>query len=85
MARPSNLFFKGLYQLWLVPDDDSDADLQILGAYDALAQAMLAKAAAEQGITDDSIVEVTKRVDVFTHYEDVSSTVNGTAQNRSIG
>lgn len=21
MARPSNVFFKGLYQLWLVPDD----------------------------------------------------------------
>lgn len=82
MARPSNVFFKGLYQLWRVPDEDSDDDLELLGAYDDLAQAMLAKAAAEQGISDDSIVEITKRVDVFTHYEDVSSTVNGTAQNR---
>jgi len=82
MARPSNVFFKGLYQLWLVPDDDSDADLQILGAYDDLAQAMAAKAAAESGISDDSIVEITKRVDVFTHYEDISASVNGTAQVR---
>lgn len=66
----------------LVTDDDSDADLQILGAYDDLAQAMAAKAAAESGISDDSIVEITKRVDVFTHYEDISSSVNGTAQIR---
>ena len=84
MARPSNLFFKGLYQLWLIPDDDSDADLQILGAYDDLSQAMIAKAAGEAGITDDSIIEITKRVDVFTHYQDISGTENGSAQTRSL-
>jgi hypothetical protein len=82
MARPTNFFLKGLYQLWLIPDDDSDLDIQILGIYDDLAQAMAAKAAAESGISDDSIVEISKRVDVFTHYTDVSVSMHGRAQTR---
>lgn len=84
MARPSNLFLKGLYQLWLIPDDDSDQDLQILGAYDDLSQAMLAKAAGERSIKDDSIIEITKRVEVHAHYEDVTVSVNGVAQSRPL-
>jgi hypothetical protein len=43
---------------------------------------MAAKAAAESGISDDSIVEISKRVDVFTHYTDVSVSMHGRAQTR---
>lgn len=82
MSRPSNPFFIGLYQLWVIPDDDSDRDLELLGAYDDLAQAMIAKDAAQRGITDDSLLEITKRVDVQTHYQDATISVAGSVQNR---
>lgn len=61
---------------------DRKGNIQLLGAYDDLAQAMLAKAAGEAGITDDSYIVVTKRVEVHTHYEDASISVAGVAQNR---
>lgn len=81
MAKPNNPILKGLYQLWYIPDDDSDQDIQIVGVFDDLAQAMASKLAGEASTKDDGEFTITKLVEIEAHYNDVTIAVQGTVQN----